>query len=92
MTLRDEELRSLAEIERSLEETDPHLVRLAGLRPLTPGSVVALIAGCLSMHASGIMIAVIGGEIGSPATAVIGAGLAAGFPVLAVWHLCWRRR
>jgi hypothetical protein len=93
MTLRDDELRSLAEIERSLTATDPNLARkMAELRPLTPGSAAAMIAGCLAMHASGIVIAVAGGEIDSPATVVIGAALATGFPALAVWHLWWRRR
>ena len=93
MTLRDDEVRSLAQIERSLTETDPRLARqLAELRPLTPGSVVALISGCLAMHASGIVIAVDGAEMDSPVTAVIGAVLATGFPALAVWHLWWRRR
>jgi hypothetical protein len=93
MTLRDEERRSLAAIERSLTETDPQLARrLAELSPLTPGSVAALITGCLAMHASGIVIAVAGAEIDSPTTAVIGAVLATGFPALAVWHLWWRRR
>ena len=92
MTLRDDELRSLAEIERSLTETDPTLCRLAELRPLTPGSAAALISGSLAMHASGIVIAVAGAGIDSPATVVIGVVLATGFPVLAVWHLWWRRR
>ena len=93
MTLRDDELRSLAEIERSLTTTDPNLARkLAELRPLTPGSAAALIAGCLAMHASGIVIAVSGAEISSAATVAIGAVLATGFPALAVWHLWWRRR
>lgn len=92
MTLRDDELRSLAEIERALTETDPTLCRLAELRPLTPGSAAALISGSLAMHASGIVIAVSGAGIDSPATVVIGALLATGFPALAVWHLWWRRR
>jgi Protein of unknown function (DUF3040) len=92
MTLRDDELRSLAEIERSLTETDPTLRRLAELRPLTPGSAVALISGSLAMHVSGIVIAVAGAGIDSPATVVIGVVLATGFPALAVWHLWWRRR
>ncbi|MFI9382366.1 DUF3040 domain-containing protein [Kutzneria sp. NPDC052558] len=93
MTLRDDELRSLAQIERSLTETDPRLARrLAELRPLTLGTVLAMLAGCVAMHASGIVIAVSGAEIGSPVTVVIGAALATGFPALAVWHLWWRRR
>ena len=92
MTLRDDELRSLAEIERSLIETDPRLARIAELRPLTRGSVLATLGGCLGMHASGIVIALSGAGIDSPATVVIGAGLAAGFPALAGWHLWWRRR
>ncbi|MFC0548816.1 DUF3040 domain-containing protein [Kutzneria chonburiensis] len=92
MTLRDDELRSLAEIERLLTETDPKLSRLAELRPLTPGSTAALISGSLAMHASGIVIAVSGAGIGSPATVAIGSVLAVGFPALAVWHLWWRRR
>lgn len=92
MTLRDDELRSLAEIERSLTETDPTLNRLAELRPLTPGSTASLIIGCAAMNASGIVIAVSGAGIDSPATVVIGVALATGFPVLAVWHLWWRRR
>ncbi|GAA3438107.1 DUF3040 domain-containing protein [Kutzneria kofuensis] len=93
MTLRDDELRSLAEIERSLTATDPDLARrLAELRPLTPGSAAALIAGSLAMHASGIVIALAGARIDSPVTAAIGAALAIGFPALAVWHLWWRRR
>lgn len=93
MTLRDDELRSLAAIERSLTESDPHLARrLAELRPLTPGSALALVSGCLAMHASGIVIAVSGAQIDSPTTVVIGAALATGFPALAWWHLWWRRR
>jgi hypothetical protein len=93
MTLRDDELRSLAEIERSLTATDPRLSRkLAELRPLTPGSAAALITGSVAMHASGIVIAVAGAGIDSPATVAIGAALATGFPALAVWHLWWRRR
>lgn len=92
MTLRDDELRSLLEIERDLTETDPDLVRLSELRPLTPASVVALLSGCLAMLASGIVIAVAGAGVGSPLTAVLGAGIATGFPTLAAYHLWWRRR
>lgn len=93
MTLRDEERQSLAAIERSLIESDPRLARrLAELSPLTPGSVVAMVAGCLAMNASGIVIAVAGAEVDSSVTAVIGAVIATGFPALAVWHLWLRRR
>jgi hypothetical protein len=93
MTLRDDERRSLAAIERSLIESDPHLARLlVELVPLTRGTVAAMLGGCLAMHAGGIVIAVTGAEIDSPVTAVIGALLATGFPALAGWHLWWRRR
>ncbi|MFC0433793.1 DUF3040 domain-containing protein [Kutzneria buriramensis] len=92
MTLRDDESRSLLEIERDLTETDPDLVRLFDLRPLTSSSVAALIAGCLAMLASGVVISVAGADVDSPLTAVIGAGIATGFPALAVYHLWWRRR
>lgn len=93
MTLRDDEMRSLAEIERCLVQSDPHLARrLVELRPLTPASVLALVCGSLAMHASGVVIAVAGAGVGSALTAVIGAGIAAGFPALAAYHLWWRRR
>jgi hypothetical protein len=53
---------------------------------------VALLSGCLAMLASGIVIAVAGAGVGSPLTAVLGAGIATGFPTLAAYHLWWRRR
>jgi hypothetical protein len=93
MTLRDDEQRSLAAIERSLTRSDPRLAwRLAEVRTFTPGSVRALISGCAAMHAGGVVIAVASAEVDSLVSVVIGAGLAIGFPGLALWHLWWRWR
>lgn len=89
MTLRDEELRTLAEIEREFLRTDPRFHRLFTTRRRLPPGSTALILSSLAMHVAGLVIAVAG--VASAGAVLIGTAIAVGFPTMAIWHV-WLRR
>lgn len=92
MSLRDDEQRRLAEIERRLSEEDPHLARrLATLRPFGPSRVALGIAVMVVSLVAGLVIAALGSELNSVPVGIVGVALAIILPTVLIWRL-WLRK
>jgi cytochrome bd-type quinol oxidase subunit 1 len=88
MAVHDYEQRKLAEIERQLAAESPRLVqRFAEFRPIATSTLIAAGLGLLFLLSTGLVIMVVGVQLGSPAPIALGALLTSLVPTAIGWFL-----
>ena len=91
MALRDDEQRTLTEIERCLVEEDPRLAHQFAERPAA-GALATVIAGVVLTFGTGLAVLAMGIRLASPTLVLVGVVATAAFPALAGWVLSSHHR
>jgi len=91
MALRDEEQRTLTEIERHLVEEDPKLANQFAGHSSTR-SLMIVTTGVVVTFAAGIAVLITGIQLASPLLVLVGVIFTMAFPALTGWALSSRRR
>lgn len=91
MALRDDEQRTLTEIEQCLVEEDPRLAHQFAKRPAA-GSLATVIAGVVLTFGTGLAVLTLGIRLASPALVLLGVVATAAFPALVGWGLSSHHR
>lgn len=90
MALRDDEQRTLTEIERHLVEEDPRLAHRFVERPAA-GSLASVIAGVVLTFGAGLAVLASGIRLASPALVLVGVIVTTAVPALVGWVLSAHR-